>query len=311
MSGGRQIVDPPLYTPLPYGLLSVVDFPVANDQHWQNGITYQPNCATPSSTYDECLAVTGTGNAPSPPAFQNTVSLAPRGATAFSVFVEFDCSAVGNEEADMQARAAFASSETWQVERSFWTGVAGGQPIVFPHLAANAQILDAPVTGGTAQNSILLQTAAVVVTGAAGGSPNLFSSTSEVLGALEGALADCYNGVGVIHIPQVALPSFDAYGLIKTKGARMYTANGNKVSVGAGYPGTSPAGAVRTPDQCWIYATGNIMCYRGAVKVRASGAQAMDKQKNTIKMIAERRYLLGWDCCHFAGSVGLGVPKAT
>ena len=32
--------------------------------------------------------------------------------------------------------------EPWQVERAFWTGVAAGRNVVWPHLAANAVVLD-------------------------------------------------------------------------------------------------------------------------------------------------------------------------
>lgn len=299
MAGPRQIVNPPAFTPTPYGLLTTVEFPTANGPHWENGITYQPNCASPSSTYDECIAVTGVGAPPPPPAFQNTVSIAPRGATAFTVMVEFDCAAVGNDEARQTALTAMASTETWQVERSFWTGVVGGLVTVFPHLAANATVLDA--------QNILLQDAAIVVTGVSGDLLNMV----EALGLLEGALADCYNGVGIIHVPQHALASLDAWGLLHPRGPVMYTAAGNKIAVGAGYPGTSPAGAVRGSNTTWLYATGSIMAYKGEMLIRANDTQSFDKQKNTRKMIAERRYVLGWDCCHFAVNAGIGTPKGT
>lgn len=306
MPGARQIVDPPVFTVTPYGLLTVCQFPSPGDEHWQNGITYLPTCVTaPSSTYDECIAVSGSAVQPGPPpAFTSTVSKVQRGATSFSVFVEFDCSAVGNEEARQTAMSAMASVESWQVERSFWTGIAGGQPVVYPHLAANAQILD-----GFSQTSIVLQSAAVVVSGA-GFDTN--TDMAQSLGLLEGVLADCYNGVGIIHVPEHAIPALDAWGLIRTQGPQMKTINGNLVAVGAGYPGTSPAGAARTADKTWLYATGAVMCYRSDLTIRPTGlSQAFDRSKNTIKMIAERRYVLGWDCCHFAVNASLGVPKGT
>jgi hypothetical protein len=307
----RKFVDPPRFTPTPYGLLSVIDFPDAGDSHWRGGIIYQPNCAAGGpngATYDECLAVTGTGAAPPPSAFVGTVSTAGRIATAFSVMQEFDCSAaVSVGEAKQQVLGAFASSEDWQVERSFWSGTAGGQTVVFPHLAASANIVDSTAS---APYSLLLQSAAVTVSGVG----DTLKSPVEVLGLLEGALADCYGGVGIIHIPQVAAPSFDAWGLLHPRNGVMYTANGNKVAIGAGYPGTSPAGAARAVDTAWVYATGNIIAYRDpAVITRAADpvSASIDRSENTIKMIAERRYVLGWDCCHFAVNAALGTPKGT
>lgn len=310
MPGPRQIVDPPAFTPSPFGLLSVVEFPTPLSPHWENGITYQPNCATPLSTYDECIAITGVGGAPPPQSTfnVNSVSIAPRGATPFTVMVEFDCSAVGNEQARRIAETAMAGSESWQVERSFWSGLAGTgasglQNVVFPHLAANAQLLDS--------QGILLQTAAVSVSGI-GNETASAQDVVQALGLLEQALADCYNGVGVIHVPELLLPTLDAWGLIQQNGPQLRTKNGNRVAVGAGYPGTSPAGASRTNGASWMYATGAIFCFRGDILIRPSNtAEAFDKQKNTIKMIAERRYVLGWDCCHFAVNTLLGVVTPT
>jgi hypothetical protein len=305
----RLLVPPPLYTPPAYGLLSVVDFPPTDDAHWQNGVEYQPYCADPSSTYDECIAVTGGGGAPPPPVtatiMVNTVDTTVRAATPFSVFVEYDCSTVGNDEALAISRAAFLSVEGFQAERSFWTGLAANQQVVFPHLAANSQInIDAGV--GPAGGTILLQDQAVIVTGL-GDRLN----ASQALGLLEEALGNCYNGQGIIHIPAVAAPTFDGQNLIHKQGSRYYTAQGNKVALGYGYTGSSPAGAARAKDTAWVYATGNVNCWRGPVTDRSDPTQALDKVKNTRKMITERRYVLGWDCCHFAVQVGLGQPQGT
>lgn len=297
MPGPRLVVDPPTFTPLSYGLLSVVEYLPTANTHWQNGVTYRPLCMLAGqggTTYDECIAVTGTGAAPASPSLADNTDVVLRGATPFTTYVEFDCSPVGNEDAQKIATDALARSEPWQVERAFWTGLAGGQTVAFPHLAANAQILDL--------QSVMLQSAAVTVTGAA--SP---LHVVEALGLLEGALADCYDGVGVIHIPQRALPTFDAWTLVKATGSVMKTLNGNKVVVGAGYPGTSPAGAAATSGTSWVYATGNVFAYRGTPRF-TSPTDGMDRSKNTIKMIGQRTYVLGWDCCHFAVQVNLGQP---
>lgn len=312
MAGMRQVVDPPSFTPVPYGLLTTVEFPPDDGSgHWQNGITYQPMCGVAvtgvgASTYDaNCLAVTGTGSPPPAAGLTNNITVAPRGATSFEVYAEFDCSVVGNDQAQQIAGRAIAMAEGWQVERAFWTGIAGSQGVVFPHLAAAARVDDS--TG------IMLQSAAINVTGT--GSVGIAGDLTNIdisLGLLEAALANCYDGVGVIHVPQLAVPTLDAWGLIKTQGAVMKTLNGNKVAVGAGYNGTSPAGAPRDGNTIWLYATGNVFCYRSAVRIRApQGAAAFDRSVNTMKMIAERTYVLGWDCCHFAVQTSLGAPKGT
>jgi hypothetical protein len=308
----RQIVDPPSFTPLPYGLLSTVEYPTPQPDHWQQGITYEPLCGVNVSgvggtTYDECIVVTGVGFAPpAPPDFTNNFTQSPRGALPFTTFAEFDCATVGLVNAQTLAERALSVAEPWQVERAFWTGFAGGQPVVYPHLAANAQVLD--VTG------ILLQTAAVNVTGTSSvGIAGDLVNIETALGLLEAALANCYNGVGTIHVPQLLVPTMDAWGVIRTQGPVMKTLNGNKVAVGAGYPGTGPDGSARAGNTCWMYATGNVFGFRSDVRVRApdSSAGSLDRATNTRKMIAERTYVLSWDCCLFAVQTALGVPRGT
>jgi hypothetical protein len=305
----RQLIDPPTFTPTPFGLLTTVDFPTVDNDYWQNGVTYQPMCAGSSlgdSTYDECIAVTGVGGTPPPANLTSNVSTKARGATSFTVYAEFDCAPIGNAQAQEIATRALAMTEPWQVEHAFWTGLVGGVAnVAMPHLAANTQILD---SGG-----IMLQSAATDVGVTGVGSPFVngdLPNMGVAIGLLEQALANCYGGVGVIHIPELALPTMGAMG--DYKGPTLTTSNGNKVAVGGGYPGTGPNGASRSGNSCWIYATGNVFALRSPIRVRApQGAAAFDRTTNTMKMIAERTYVLGWDCCHFAIQAALGVPKGT
>jgi hypothetical protein len=315
MANFRQIVDPPSFTPLPFGLWSVVETPTENDVHWQQGINYQPLCSASvtgigATSYSDCIVVTGGGAPPPAPPITNNMTQTVRGATPFETYAEFDCAVVGLIDAQGTAERALSMAEPWQVERAFWTGLAGGpngtNTTVFPHLAANSQVLD--------QTSILLQTAAVNVTGAGSiGVAGDLLNVETALGLLEGALANCYDGVGVIHVPQFLLPTMDAWGIVKQQGAVMKTLNGNKVAVGAGYPGTGPDGSTRLGNSCWMYATGNVFGFRTNVRVRSpeSSPASFDRSNNTRRMIAERTYVLGWDCCHFAVQTALGVPRGT
>jgi hypothetical protein len=79
------------------------------------------------------------------------------------------------------------------------------------------------------------------------------------------------------------------------------------VAAGAGYPGTSPAGAAPATGESWIYATGAVTMRRGDIKTFTL-SESINRGNNTIEMIAERTYVLGWDCCHFAILVDIGVP---
>lgn len=291
MAGARQIVDPPAFTSLPYGLWDAAQKPAASSPHWQQGITWIERCPDGGTTYDECLSVTGTGAPPEPPAKADNVDQTFRGATPFTVVAEFDCSPVGLGDAATVAADALARVEAQQVEAAFWTGTAGGQTLVFPHLAANAEVLDA-------QDIVLQIVASPAVTGA---------DVVQALGELEADLATCYAGQGIIHVPRVALPTLAAWNLVEERDGRLYTTAGNLVVVGGGYTGSGPDGSTPAAGTTWIYATGAVFGYRGDVQV-TSPRDSIDRSANTMRMIAERTYVLGLECCLLAAHIVLGVP---
>lgn len=300
MAGGRQIIDGPEFTPLPNFLWDVAQKPTPSSPHWQQGVTWIERCGGAGTAYDECIAVTGTGGTPAAQAsLADNVDQLSRGATAFTVFAEFDCSPVGQDYVQDKAAEALSKMEAYQITRAFWTGTAGkagttDQTTVWPHLAANTT-LDDPL-------GIRLQTAASpLVTGG--------EDPAVALGQLESGLASCYGGQGVIHIPLLALPSFKANNLIKreTEDEPWRTAAGNLVVPGSGYTGSSPAGAAPAAGTSWIYATGAVFGFRSDVYVRQF-PDTFDRAENTVRMMASRTYLFGYECCHLAALVNLGVP---
>lgn len=299
MAGIRGIVDGPAFVALPNALWDVAQHPEPGGPHWQQGVTWSEWCGGGATVMDECLAVTGTGGAPAAQkSLSSNVSQTNRGATAFTVYAEFDCSPVGQDEERNQAEDALLRTEAYQVSRTFWTGQAGATAggsvtTVWPHLSANAT-LDDP-------QGIRLQTAASpLVTGG--------DDTAVVLGALEAQLAACYGGVGVIHIPYAALPSFASRMLVKPgDDGRLRTLAGNLVVAGQGYTGSGPDGSGPTAGTSWIYATGALFAYRSDVFVRDFPG-TLDRTKNTVRKIASRTYLFGFECCHLAALLNLGVP---
>ena len=65
----RQLIElPAVFTALPYGLWDTIQTPSPDSVHWQQGVTWEDRCPTGDTTYDECLAVTGTGAPPEPAA---------------------------------------------------------------------------------------------------------------------------------------------------------------------------------------------------------------------------------------------------
>lgn len=282
MPNGRALSNPPLFVPPMFGLLSIAqDMTAELPSHWEAGIVYQPLCSDGEATYDECLTVTGVGAVPEPAAKTATFISQRRAATPFTVYVRKDCSAptfwnsMTSEQSD-----ALLQSEAWQIERAFWTGGAGGSSgVVHPHLAVDATLVS---DGDT------LEEAASVVDA----TPR---NIVRALGALEQSLADCYQGIGVIHVPAQLGPHLTAWGLIERLGTSYITANGNQVALGRGYTGSSPAGAL-VAGQVWMYATGAV--FYGVSPMRpVTPVDALDRDDNTLESLAERTCIVGYDCC--------------
>lgn len=295
MTSARLIVAPADFTPTPFGLESVVQWR-DGDTHWQAGVEWQTICGDASTTFDECVlnnAVTGTGIAEPEPKVGNA-TLQTFGATPFTVVGQVDCSAVGfYEDSTAWAEQVLLRNEMFEVERAFWTGVAGvSNDVVFPHLAADTELVDAEAGA----SEVTLQLAATVVTGAA-------SCISVALGLLEEQFADCYRGSGVIHVPVALLPLLMENWLVTDVGGRLVTRSGNLVAVSGGYTGSSPAGALAVGVR-WMYMTPPIFGYRGDVRT-FQRVETLDRSVNSVFAIAERNYLLGYDCCLFAVPVAL------
>src|SRR6478752_4050442 len=289
MAGPRMLVQPAGFTPIPYGLLSVVESRPASSPHWQAGVIWEDLCGPPATTYDLCLTdsplVTGAPPKRAGAAHEDFA------ATPFTVYSRVDCSAVGfYEDSEGEAATVLTRWEQWQIEYAFWTGVAGGLPnVVYPHLAANADVVST-VDGAT------LQIAATVPTATP-------TDPATALGIVENALADCYAGIGVIHIPVELIPRFMDRYVIYRDGARLRTYNGNWVVAGAGYPNTSPVGAASPIDGSgWIYATPPVFMYRSALRT-LTARETLDRSVDTVKALSERTVLLGYSCCLAAAPV--------
>lgn len=288
----RQLIDlPTVFTPLPYGLWDSIQTPSSDGVHWQQGVTWIDRCPTGDTTYDECLTATSESTPAEPPAKSANVGQEYRGATPFTVYAEFECTPIGVGDAQNVARDALARVEQRQVEAAFWTGAAGGQDVVFPHLAGDAEV---------AAGEVVLQPAASpLVTGGA--------DVAHALGALEQELADCYSGQGLIHVPRSALPTLAAWNLIEDRDGALYTLAGNRIVAGAGYTGSGPDGAAPADGTTWIYATGPVWGYRSEVFV-SQIRDSLNRSVNTLQMLAERTYLIGFECCLLAAHIVLGVP---
>lgn len=280
----RLPVAAPARTPLPYGLLSVASIQTESDVHWQNGVWFEPDTCERAGITTSICAATGTGTKP----VTSTMDL--RASSPFTVYTLPQCSAVGYlpDQAERRAAGALTSGEARAVEREFWTGEFG----TVPHLAANAAVTD---TDGSS-----IQTAATVIV--SGG-----VDVVEGIALIEEQLSICYGNEGVIHVPPSVFTHMMWASVAIRDGARMRTPSGHLIAVGAGYPGTSPSGAAPAAGTRWIYATGAINVWRSGIFFAGrTPADILDRSRNSVVMVAERTYVIGWDCCHFALPITIG-----
>lgn len=277
---GRRYVAAPPFAPHRYGLFSVADFPTTSDTHWRAGVEAQPNpCDEAHTTVDDCP----TGVSPTKTATSD--GFLSWGATPFTVYAEIPCSPVGYyPEVEARTITALRNGEGRAVERVVWTGSPTVTGTIYPHLAEN--------TAYSEFGAILQSAATVAVTG----TPGLVRA----VGALEGYLGECYGGEGVIHIPMEAVSPMGAYGLLIRDGDRLRTWAGNRVAVYASNNREGPTGVEPAAGLAWLYATGAVSIRRSDIEQASKVGEALDRSNNTMKYVAERTYVVNWDCCHGA-----------
>lgn len=249
---------------------------------------YTPDdCSLPLETTTDCVSGIGAAK-------EATGSIETRGADSFAVYTWLDCGlvSVGEDELKTRTLAAHENNAQTVVERVFWTG---GTFNTVQHLAEDTAITE--TVGGSTVN---LQTAAtVLVTGAV--------DVVEAIGRLEQAMAECYGGTPLIHVPRGVTSHLAAHHQVTARGPRLLTANGSVVVPAPGYPGTSPAGVTPTAGTTWLYATGSVKMLQSKVQFTARDArELLGREINNTVLIAEQWFSLMWDCCHFAIPVSLG-----
>jgi hypothetical protein len=256
---------------------------------WKRGITWEPLCPEADGTYDPCTAIVDNAEAPgeavlapAPPEKSATTGWSIRGATAFTAYSRIDCSPVGQwDQLSDVNRQALIRAEARFVETAFWSGVVGGQTIVFPHLAYSGPVIF--------DGEDLMQPNPVVVEATP-------QTIAVGLGMLEDAMRDCYPGVATIHMPiRLAALAVEAH-LIAPRSGVMYTTTiGSKVVIGD-YPGTAPDGTT-SPGATWLFATGEVFFARDSAPTVFATVESFDRNVNTVEVLAERTYVIGWDCC--------------
>lgn len=266
----KELVEAPTRTPARFGLLTVADVVTEDDPHWMNGVKFLPDSCAPGQSYaDTCPAVA-----------DRTKSVdrgvAMPGADPFTVYAGFYCSPTGFTQAEILARAeaALAGGEGRTIEAVLVTGDTDNGEVVHPFLENTADVDDAgfdvPVL-------------------------DVLTSVEDVphaIGALEGALRECYPGVGTILVPAKWSPFLETAGVVRN-GPMLETLLGTKVGI-------------LSVDTDVLYGVGQIQVHRSAPNVLGPFGQALNKVNNSVLMLAERTYTIAWDCC----LVGVTINEA-
>jgi hypothetical protein len=149
------------------------------------------------------------------------------------------------------------------------------------HLANTIQRLVA-----TEQRSVEEQLWSMLQAGASSTTTLTTLPQGVALGYLEQILAQNYGGTGVIHMSRLAATFLWEY--LEVQGGKLVTKLGTSVVAGAGYDNITTPG-----DDFTMFASGPVVLYRGDVDTRE---QALDRAVNQASIIAQRDYVLGWDC---------------
>lgn len=253
--------------PLPYGLFSVVDFP--NDGRWEGAAQWDV------LTKDAAKGRSGPDCNPAPPQLRGasapTVGLpkvldAGAGdtgtATSFAVYGMFNCTPVGFTVAQSERLALehLQAREEARVEQAFWTGDLGNVSTLKGATVLNAGVAVSPLEG---------------------------------LGLLEEWIAANYGSLGVIHMTKATATVYET---LQHQGNRLLTPLGTPIVAGAGYDGSSPAGAAAGAGNSWAYVTPAMFGRRSEV-FTSSGipGDLLDRDQNNLYALAERNYLIGFD----------------
>jgi hypothetical protein len=258
---------------LPFGLFSTFTFRPNGAERWEAGIAWESIPCDPADAIGYYDWQTPASTIGLPKDFTEETP-GDRVATPFTVYGHFKCSPVGYPDDLAQTRATdhLTAREEARVEQALWTGDLGNVPNL------RGLNMDAGSTvslgGGTIQE------------------------ISNGLALLENHIAVEYGSLGVIHMRRGAALVAMSKNLLKVSGARLLTQIGTPVVAGAGYTGSSPAGAAPAAGESWAYASPALFGYQSEI-FTASNRQGdlLNRNTNDLYAVAERSYLLGFDPC--------------
>lgn len=263
----RYVVAPTVI-PTRFGIFSVSTIVDVTDDHELAGIEWEPTFCGPAQ-------ITGVA-CPNEGVFGTPKEYTPGGqlvgATPFAVYGSWACSPIGHwDDAQNRATAALLQGEERAVERAVHRAEAG--------------------------NTMSFQGATDVtpVPGTAVGITDAFA-------ILEAYAALNFNGIGVIHAnPREVTRAVNSFLLdeMPSNAAGPLTTNlGTLVASEGGMSGNiGPTGAAAGAGTHWIFMTGRPVIRRSPVILTPPNRDnGLNPGTNDLEMLAERIYVIAWDC---------------
>jgi hypothetical protein len=264
--------------PLRYGLFAAAQGPLDLPVHARNGgLRYVTALCAEGFNYEvECIA---TLNSKSSffSAGTTTVTGVP-----FVVVATVKCGSVGYTPEEQRA---------WVIERM--RGVE------------QAVVEETFSTGAVAQSPSLTAASGIITVAGAG------DTITDVVGELErarycgfGANATQYGPRAILHVAIPVLERMRQEHLVEWDGTRWRTAMGTVVSAGC-YANNDPAGAAPVDGVFWLYITGQTVVWRTSdtdMEIMPIEG-ALQRSTNQVLMMAEREYVVTYECGGFAKSV--------
>jgi hypothetical protein len=255
-----------------YGLFTAANGPLDLPQHARTG----------GLQYESAVCVLPTGYAIACTPGSKTFGAGPTTITGnpFIVYASMTCGTVGHSAEELRAMmlARLKAGEQSIVEDVFSRGTVGQSP----SLANNTPNL-----------------------GVAAGTP---INAAHAVALLEKALYSTYGPLGVLHIPMQAYPYLAFRNILVKDGPVWRTPMGTPISFG-NYAGLTVAGAAPAAGHITFYITGATNVFRTSdtdVFINEFGS-TVNLTTNQFFLVAEREYVVTYDCTGFAIDVDLAA----
>lgn len=255
---------------LPYGLFSIASLTEAGSGKWQQGVEWEPEVCGPAGV-TTCPSCAQNNNPLTSPSKTYVDGPGSDFAAPFTVYGSFACSPIGNwDRAEDRARELLGNGEERAVELA--------------------------IANGASHSSKALQDATSIDITPVAGTP---VSVAQGLALLESYIGAEGKGVGAIIGNRREILLANANGkIIEANDGELRTFLGTPVAAVSGYNGrTGPNNDAAGAGQAWLFGLGSKpRIWRSDVFLTSFREESLDTRENNLNILAERTYVVGWDC---------------